>query len=752
MFSRKWLMRVGAAILAVVCVTVGALAIEGEAEPLTKQTALPLSGGMLEANSNRQVHPFSEETVVSPFTTEGFEKVGQTDELEVYLHREEGALRIMDRRTGYLWGAVSTGEAEGLNSTWRCYANGLVSIECFNSEGVESRLAIGKDGVASYTLLENGLLCDVSFPEQGIAFQVRADWSGNTLSMEIVDGSLKEGLAESAYTLKSVTFLPFLGSSYSDSVDGYMLIPDGCGALIRYLQPGNYSSTYAARIYGTDYGIGSLASTAGNTARQEQQILMPVYGMIHGAYQNGYLAVVEGGAEYASILATPAQTNNPYNWAAARFEYRQKYIKNINRKEGAGASIPQETANVLSPKISFHFLHGEEANYDGMAVLYRQMLIMDGVLTPITDAGGVVPLQLEVIGAGRKEGLLWDTTEVFTTAAQAQEIAERLQMAGIGSLDMVLRGYTRNNEAGEKLLKDMGAEKDFAELEESVTELGGSLYYYFDPATANEDQIHLRSEAANSLSRSEIRWNEQAAASMYSDTYLYRLSEARQRTEDALASPYGGNLALAQLSNKLYSDFTSGKEVTRAESLELVWNIADSVAGGGRTAFYRPNQYLWTLMQKAYDLPVANSQIIYESDSVPFLQIVLSGCVELYGSTINTSLSSTERLLRQIEYGMAPAFIVTGCESAALYNTAWEGYFSTSYADWEPQILEAYETVAKGLSPVWGHSIVAHTCLTTGLIRVTYDNDVQIYLNYTDAALTRDGVTVPAGDFLVIGG
>lgn len=751
MCSRKWIIRVGAFLLAL-CLTIGCFAAETKEEEQLKLSATPLTNGFLEANSNRQIHPFSEAEVVSQFTTEGFQKVGETEKLAIWLNRTEAALRILNKDTGYIWGALPVEEAEGLNSTWRCYGNGLVSIECFNAEGVESRVSIGKNGTAEYEIQKNGLLCSVSFEEQGIAFQVKVTWEDSKVSMELVEGSLVEGQNESPFTLKSMTFMPFLGSSYSDSIDGYILIPDGSGALIRYRQPANYSSTYAERIYGEDYGIASLASTADSYVRPEAQILMPVYGMVHGAYQNGFLAVVESGAKYASILATPAQTNNPYNWAAARFEFRQKYVKNINRKEGAGANVPQEVPNVVTPRISFYFTEDAQANYDGMAVMYREMLIEQGVLTPLDLEEASVPLQLEVLGADRKDNFLWDTTAVFTTTEQAEDIRNSLADAGITNLDMVYMCYTQNNESGKKYLLSVGKEKDFDQLQQQLEDSGGSLCFYVDPITANEDQITLRTEAANNLSKMEIKWFDRAASITASYTYLYRLTEAEARMEDVMDRSYDGVLALAGITGMLYGDFTSGREVTRAECYEKITGMVAAVASDKKVAMYQPNQYLWQYCDKAFNMPATNSQIMYESDSVPFVQIVLSGCVEMYGNSINTSSYSAERLLRQVEYGMAPAFTVTGCESVELYNTNQEHYFSTCYWDWELQILEAHSVVSAALSDVWGHSIVTHECIQTGIIRVEYDNGVQIYLNYTDAPVTIDGVTVESGWFTVIGG
>lgn len=747
MYSRKWISKLGALLLVAALSFSGTFVAEGYGEGTSA-----LTDGLFETNSNRQTHSFSLEKVESIFTVDGFKKVGETDALEIYLNKEEGALRLLNKHTGYLWGALPIGEAEGLNSSWRCYGNGLVSIECYNREGVESRVSIGKDGSAKYESLENGLLCSADFPEQGISLQVKILWENNRLSLELVDGSLVEKSDESGFKLKSMTFMPFLGSSYSDSIDGYILIPDGSGALIRYSQSANYSSTYAARVYGKDYGIESLASTAANTSRPEAQALMPIYGMVHGVYQNGFLAVVDQGSEYTTILAAPAQTNNPYNWAAARFEFRQKYIKNINRKAGAGANVPQDAANAVVPKISFYFTDGEQANYDGMAVLYRELLIEKGILTPLSQNEVSVPLRLEVLGADEKENFLWNTTEVFTTVSQADQMRNELFSAGISRLDMVLRCYSKNNECGSKLLSSVVNQNEMETLRRSLEDEGGSLSLYLDPVTANEKQITLRTEAANNMSRSEICWIDPLSSNMYPYTYLYRLSEAEKRVNEAVRRDYGAGFALAQVTGKLYSDYTSGKEVVRTESMERICSMAELLANGDKIAMYQPNQFLWQYADKMYDLPVTSSQILYETDCVPFLQIVLSGCVEMYGATINTSSYSTSRLLRQIEYGMAPAFVVTDCDSTALYRTAQEKYFSTNFLDWQSRIEWSYQVVSEGLDKVWGHSIVSHKCLQNGLIQVDYNNGVSILLNYTQKPLSYDGVKVEAEWFTVIGG
>lgn len=715
----------------------------------------PLLSGMLEANSNRQVHPYSDEPVESRFDLAGFEKAAESDELELWLNRQYGALRVVNKASGYVWGSLPLEEAEGLNSTWNCYGNSLAAIECFDKSGGESRLSIGKDGKASYKITENGLICSLAFESVGIEMDVAVELEGRRLSFDVVEGSLREGLLENndkGYMLKSVTFMPFLGASYGADIDGYMLIPDGTGALIRFLEPANYVSTYAARIYGPDAGVENYSYGGYAYIKEENQAYMPIYGIVHGEGQNGFLAVVESGAEYASIVATPALTNNPYNWAAARFEYRQKYMMNINRKEGSGALMPQPDMNSLEPRLSLYFTEGESAGYDGMAVMYRKLLLDSGELSLLGGAAsGAVPMQLEVLGADKKKGFLFNTTSTFTTFAQAGEMAEALAEDGVENLLMVYRCYTKNNEAGTKLLGRLGSAQELEELRAQLESRGGEFKLYLDPLTANEDQITQRTEAANNLSSMVIKWTNSldVYGAMYDTTYVYRLSRAERAIDSALSRDYGADFALDQLSFRLYSDFTSGKEVTRAESLGRIEALAEKLAGGGRLTMYRPNQYFWALTDRFLGAPTVSSQLLYESDTVPFLQIVLSGCVELFSEPLNTSSCSREKLLRLIEYGMAPAFTAAACSSVELVNTAQAAYSSAGFEDWRDMMAETYDMVATALESVWGRCITEHSCLETGLVRVSYVNGVRIYVNYTDKVLTADGLSVEPGWFAV---
>lgn len=731
-------------------------AFTGEGTPPVTMTT-PLRADTMEANSNRQVHPFSTEESESRFDLEGFEKAAESAETELWLNKEWNTIRLKNKRTGYIWGALPVQEAEGLNKTWNSYGNSIAAIECFDESGVEKRYGMAGNAAATYTMTKNGFTCHAVYEKLGVSFDVTAALEGNRLQLSVDEASITEG---EEFQLKSMTFLPYFGSSYSDETNGYLFVPDGSGALIRFQKPANYSSAFSKKVYGKDLAIDVLADPSDLNANrpndyivEDPQVLMPVYGVVHGAYQNGVFGVIEQGAEYASIIANPAAPNNPYNWAAARFEFRQKYNLSTNRKEGTGAIVPQEHRNEMSPSLSLYVLDGEQANYDGMAVFYRGLLEESGALqgTVGTDSG--LPLRLEVLGAGLRDEFLGKSVRVFTKAEEAQDMVRRLAADGITNLSLVYQGYTKNDEAGNPLLKKLGGKQDFAELAELVSSQGGRYYWYLDPMSANTDQINQRSEAANNLSNMVIRIGRENFALMYRDTYFYRLSEMTRRVDKALDRGYYADspvFAVDQLSCRLYGDYTRSQGKTRAENLPLFISLVEKLAGGQSIPLYQPNQYLWKYTSEFYNVPLASSQYLFETDTVPFLQIVLSGHMELFGTPLNTGTYSSERLLRMIEYGISPSFTVTDCPSEDLYKTTQEDFFSTNFDDWEDFIVDAYGTVQKALQPVRGRAIVSHRALADGFIQTVYDNGAKVYVNYTADAKTDSGITVEPYGYRVV--
>ena len=145
----------------------------------------------------------------------------------------------------------------------------------------------------------------------------------------------------------------------------------------------------------------------------------------------------------------------------------------------------------------------------------------------------------------------------------------------------------------------------------------------------------------------------------------------------------------------------------------------------------RPNAYLYPYVNNYRDIPMVNSQYVFETDTVPFLQILLSGSTTLYSPYLNCGLYSKIDLLKLIDYGVSPSFILTGKDNYELRDSASSNLLSSSISDWEEYVVESYEFVNNVLQHTYGEEILDREILAVGLVRVDYPSG-SIYVNYTE--------------------
>ena len=724
-------------ILLLLCVILplGALGEEWKIAPYTPETLEIASNRHTQMDDERKAQPFLD--------TEGFELVAQSPQAALYLSREYHTLRLVDKRTGYVWGAIPLTDARNLNKSWKSYAASIVSIECYDRKNNEKRYGMANDAAkVSYTLCADGFDAEVTFPELKVGLTASVRLTENRLSFSIDHHSIWES---GEYRIKSIAFMPYLGSVYENEVPGWFLLPDGPGALMRFQKSESYVAGYDKRIYGNDLavGISADAQSIGSTRpddyiQTDSQVLMPVYGIVHGVGQNGLLCVVEDGDLYASIVATPAGLGNTkYNSVMTRFEVRQKYNMSTNQS-GAGAAVPQEVRNTLSPALTVHLLCHEQADYDQMAVYYRNLLNMERALDKKPA------MRVEVLCAEAKDSYLPGATAVLTTLAEAQQIVTELQESDMAQLLLELSHYTQKNLSGGGL--STGSKEELSALQSLVEAGGGRLCLWLDPVSANKEQINLRLEAANGMGLSPICMTRNNYTLLYPDTYFFRPSKVSAQTARAQKEYAGYAFAVDQAAYRLYGDYTTGQTITRTQSADVFMKALDGIR---MTALYTPNQPVWHMAQSFLNMPLVAGQYLYETDTVPFLPIVLSGCKEMYAVSMNLGAFSRDRMLRMIEYGMLPSFTITDCENRVLAQTALSDYASTCFDDWKAFMQEAWQYMRPALAATCGKAVLSHQLIAQGRVCVTWEDGTRLYVNYTDALWQIPEGSVQPHDYLL---
>lgn len=722
-----------------------------------KPSSLISSGSEIHSGRHTQYHETTE-TVESPYTVDGYTLRLESDQLQVWVKENTAMLRIVDRRSGYIWGLSTDEKPDDLNKTWYAMASSLCTIEYYDEKGSEKRASTESSKVKlKFEWKQDHFICQIDMTQQEIRLAVEVTLDEDRIRCSVVEDSVEE---YGECMLKSLYFMPFLGSTRSDEVDGYFFVPDGCGALLRFQKASAYNAALEGRVYGADPGIdaiasvGNLLASRGNDYLVDENVMsLPVYGIVHGEGQNGIFAIIDGGVEQAYITASVAGVITDYNWVTTRFAYRTSYMKPVN-KAGAGVYTPQEEINEIDPSVEYVFLTGEDADYSAMATYYRERLTEDGVLSAKT-VQEQIPLWLSILGAEIKEGILYDTTQVLTTIAQGQNITQSLQNAGIKNLMACYYGWEKGGVNGSKygelkLEGKLGNNSDLTAWLEMVRTAGGNLSLYRNLGQANEDQITLRVHAALNMSSAYTHYTVDNDTLMYPDAYVIKTGTVVENFNKLRQKWSDFSFSLDHIGTNPHSDYERGATTSRLETMQAFADMLKTDSNQS-VAVFKPSLYQWKSVSDYLDMPMVSSQYVFETDTVPFLQMVLKGSVTYYTPYVNLGFYSDNAVLKMVEYGACPAFIVAQAESHTLENTPLENMFSVNFQDWEETIYDIYGYVSEALNAVEGMYITEHQMVADGVARVTYDGGVRIYVNYNDEDIAVDGLTVPARDYVVEG-
>ena len=715
-----------------------------------------------EVSTNRHTQYVEVQKAENLLSTAGFEEKLNNGILSVWYNEDMEALRIVDLRSGYVWGCIDDKEEYNLNKKWTQRATSMLYITYFNMEGKEESFALSDNAFkADYDWEKESFSCKVSAKRLGISFTFTGTLEEDSFQFEVKDKSIKE---TGKSKLGKLSFVSFMGSVYEDTIPGYMLVPDGSGALIRFQKAKAYQSGYSRKVYGSDLSI-DKDSTASNLngnrtddyATEENALSLPVWGIVHGEKQNGFLATIDSGELYAVINAIPAGAENQtvkFSRAYADFIYRSEYNKRVSNSKTVAQ--PQEELNTVNPVLTFTFLTAEKADYSGMAEAYRNKL-QKAKLLPENEIAkeGDISLLLHVAGSEVKEGFLSNGLAELTNVAQAEEMLNTLKEHKITNVSMLLSGWNKGGYHGAsygsiKFEKKVGTAKELQNLQEKLKEQGGNLALVLNVMTANKDQININQDVALNATLDSVVKTVPNKGLMYQDTYYLRHDRVIQSMEKAFAGLEGFPLVLESAAKYLHADYTINAEITRDEVMK---EITETVGKAKQELFFdAENLYMLKYADKITDIPVSSSQYVYETDSVPFLQMVLRGSVDYYAPYSNLGFYSNASILKMIEYGAYPSFMVMGADNFSISDTPLENYFSLNFTDWEEKIYSVYGKVNEALADVKGAAITGHSVVTEGVYCTSYGNGKQIYVNYNNEDyVTEKGVTVPAGGYAVEG-
>ncbi|MDR7073227.1 DUF5696 domain-containing protein [Fictibacillus barbaricus] len=713
---------------------------QNEMKYTTSQFTKPETGGLTPGQTPKQETSF-----------EGFEKAAENENLVLYVNKESLAIKIQDKKTKYVWNSgLDHPEKYRLNQTWEQMAQSALTVEYTDRRGKLRTESITSNKTRPQVrTTAKGFTAKVDFNQAKIEFQMNVELDQDSLVVSIPYNKVDDGRRTKLISLK---VYPFLGAVNEDDINGYMFIPDGSGALIRYNKSGKTADApFTGAIYGDDEAFKKTEERDEKVSPVEP-IKMPVFGAVHGVKQNAFLTVVEEGYSYSNITAYPAGVSTDFNWISSQFHYRHEYYQPTS-KNMQGINVYQKNANPFNIKLRYMFLRQNDADYVGMARAYQDYLVKTDQLKKQKDKTGV---RLELLGGEVKEGLLWDSVLPMTPITSIPKMTDELKKNGVNNLFVVYKGWSKGGLTGTlparfPFEKKLGSKGD---VQDTITKLKKDnipMYFHTDYTKAFEGASGFSGskDVAKKASSETISNTE-------NENKVFYLSP--QKTLDAAKNDvadykdYGiSNLAVDTSGYTLFSDFSDKKSSQRNSTIETYEKVFQNFNKRlGNVALYEPNTYLWNTADRYLDIPMYSSNYVYETDTVPFMQIVLKGYMPYYAPFSNFYSDPKDQVLRMIEYGAYPSFLLTKEPSHLLMKTPSKDVYTSEFSIWKDDIAEQYKKVKKSLGTVEGETIESRSVPKTGVVEVTYSNGTKIIVNYTDSAYQSNGAEVAAKDFEVI--
>jgi hypothetical protein len=211
------------------------------------------------------------------------------------------------------------------------------------------------------------------------------------------------------------------------------------------------------------------------------------------------------------------------------------------------------------------------------------------------------------------------------------------------------------------------------------------------------------------------------------------------------------SISVSTLGSYLNSDFDEEEPYNRADAkaftiyaFEHFENNYEKVMTSGG------NAYTWKYVDYITDIALDSSRYSASAASVPFLGIVLHGYMNYTGEAVNLSGDYEYTLLKTIENGANPYFVVAYDNIPQLKINGYSEYYAVEFKTWKDAIVEEYKKLNEVLAPIQGACIVEHEILDNRVVRVVYEGGTEIYLNYNNFAVTVEGQEIAAMGFSVV--
>lgn len=568
---------------------------------------------------------------------------------------------------------------------------------------------------------------------------------------------------EETYYLLDISLLRYFGAESYSGDEGFLLLPDGSGAIVEFSKEASGVSQIKNELYGIDYGI-TLPDEPSTTKAWH----LPVFGLSRG--NAAVVGIIENGSGLTTLSYDTVGGIGSYYTAYPILTYTKSEVVTTEAKVYSAYS----TNNTLKIDknsykgnftINYNLLSGKNISYYDMALVCREYYF--GNDDNYTQKA--VDLNIETIGAINYPssflGVPYTETAEITTFSQNKEIIKTLKKKGVKNLSFYLSAWREGGfdnsvptsfDPEGKLgnTKELKSFFDFCKEQgiDSYADLNFSFATtdnWFDDFSATKDTIKLLTEKLGGKMTVRPDLNQYDR-----DTFIYAVSPEKYSSYlgefvSKAASNDISSFAISDIGNILNSNFRKNKFYNREETLDTIVSTLDKSAKNTSLSFRGANGYVLRFASSLTDIPTTDSSIKGVSYDIPFVQLVCYGNVPYSTSQLNSESDIKLALLKCISSVSSPKFVLGMQNMDKIKLSNYTQFNSISLDTRVDECVDAYNYISKAFEKVEGAKLVNHITIADGITRLDYSNGISIYVNATQNDYITKNITVSAMDYKV---
>jgi hypothetical protein len=570
-----------------------------------------------------------------------------------------------------------------------------------------------------------------------------------------------------AYPMTQLTLMPYMGAGGIND-KGYLLVPDGSGALIYFNNGKQNQTAYSNPVYGWDEAMPRL----GGAIINDNKAPYPAFGIQKNG--NALVCVIEEGAAYASIRADVSGRNSLWNNVYPHFDLIHGATMDIASRTERAVYL-YEGGLPAGENIVLRYTPCDSGGYAGMAKEYRSWLVRKyPSLAGRTENG--VPIAIEIPGAVNKTqhriGIPFDLPLKLTSYKEANGMIDDFAGFGWRNVRIKLNGWFNRSvdhsiPTKVKLISALGSKRDFRELLSSAQKNG---YEVFPEA----DFLFLRDKKAFdgfSLYRDAARYINRKRIEKYPYSFVWFGERTRWGKLSYLARPaYMMSLidgfraktaklglrtiAFRSIASTLSGDYNEKRLVSREGSMIMRQEKLAELSGGGTGILLNTGfAYAAPWADFITDMAIDDQGFGITDVSVPFYPMVLHGLVPYTGRAINLAEDYTKNLLKTIESGAGLYFSFMTEETAVLQETKVRQAYANEYGKWVMDADALYRRFSNDFAGLYAQAITDHVILTDGVTLTEYEDGTSVIVNAGSGVWRypeNPDIVIKANDYVVL--